>query len=217
MATSSPGGAPVPTLGDAPNVPADLLKLATFLDSRSNIKWVDDGVTPAFMYDGIVVAEKTSGKVWIGQKSGASYNKKYVIYPYYIESHGAASILNNNATVWGWDVPSTSLYVNSSAADFDASNFFIVPITGVWSIKVLDDWTSNSTGYRSLSVSLDGAYYSHYIDSKTAVNGTNTPIVVMVNRRFTAGTVIGAKHQQTSGGTLSLNTWIEATLVSVDY
>jgi len=32
MATNTPPGSPVPTLGDAPNVPADMLKLATYLD-----------------------------------------------------------------------------------------------------------------------------------------------------------------------------------------
>ena len=32
MATNTPTGSPVPTLGDAPNVPADMLRLAVFLD-----------------------------------------------------------------------------------------------------------------------------------------------------------------------------------------
>lgn len=32
MATTTPTGSPVPTLGDAPNVPADMLRLAVFLD-----------------------------------------------------------------------------------------------------------------------------------------------------------------------------------------
>lgn len=35
MATTSPSGTPVPSAGDAPNVPADMLAMATFLDART--------------------------------------------------------------------------------------------------------------------------------------------------------------------------------------
>lgn len=69
MATNTPSGTPVPTMGDSPNVPADFLKLATYLEPITTPRFTDDTTASAGLPGRLIGQGAIIGgvrKVWNG-------------------------------------------------------------------------------------------------------------------------------------------------------
>jgi hypothetical protein len=189
----------------------------TRLDQVMPIIWVADGVTPpdAELYDGIIVGEITSGKVWAAKKNGGgTFDKRYIRYPYSAVFTGVASPASSGAySSAGWP----NLYAtgkNSSAADFNGSSFWVAPIKGLYHIDVHDSWAANAAGQRAMQLLDNGVGMNAETETVfNAIAGTVTALHASVNRVLAAGEIIGHQYLQSSGGALACTTVISVAMI----
>src|SRR6478752_6049738 len=102
---------------------------------------INDGasIPDAQAIDGMIVKEKTSGKVWVLQKNvGGTFDRKYIRYPWSLTGFTSDFASGNGWGSYGFlnyggsSGPGGAGYgpVNSSAADIVGS-VLILPITGI--------------------------------------------------------------------------------------
>jgi hypothetical protein len=126
------------------------------LDKYSDSQMVNDGATPvdSDLYEGCLVAERTSGKLWMAvvnpNPAPPVYVKSWISYPWSI---GATKVepWNNANTEQGFTGIIADGQVNSSAADLVGGKINI-PINGIYAIEY--NLSVPNTGGRSFTSSL---------------------------------------------------------------
>lgn len=108
------------------------------LDLYANSLLVADGVTPPDdqLYDGCLVCERTSGKLWMAVANPAGpplWLKSYISYPWGIGVERVVSPLTVALTDQGFTTVLSDNQVNSSAADLVGGKLKI-PINGIYSV-----------------------------------------------------------------------------------
>lgn len=183
---------------------------------------VNDGVTPPTvdLYDGALVKERTSGIIWEARKNGGgTYDKVYVRYPYFLQV-GKASQAMPDGTVTEVTLDTSTVNPggigkNSSVANINGSNRFVIPVKGIWIIHFHYSWESNATGYRSVHFNFNGTAQFGDLEevSQAANNGTKTKQNLIINRTFAVGDTLSPSGFQNSGGSRTLTAFLQATLV----
>src|ERR1700755_1205891 len=122
--------------------PADIARIN--LNSDNIDKWigailVNDGVTPATaeLFDGAVVKEKSSGKVWVAEKNvGGTFDKKWIRFPYQYRAFTNFSPQPTGATFLSWGAGSYLGGINSADTDrTPGTNFWTCPQAGTYHLR----------------------------------------------------------------------------------
>jgi hypothetical protein len=213
--------------------PQDIAKINSNFDKVEKwgrVIWVNDGVTPPTvdLIDGATVAENTSGKIWVAKKNlGGTFDKKWIRYPYCFQGYTTGfaianggwleyGIQNFGGTTIGAGGPGTGP-VNASAADIVASEF-VVPITGIWSVKGQVKWNPNNNGVRAACFNINHAASAEDVNTAdicnapTGAGGSNS---ISLLEQIPAGTHIAFNLFQNSGGPLVATFVLFATLIQV--
>lgn len=192
------------------------------VDKWGHVIWVNDGVIPATadLIEGAIVAERTSGKVWIAQKNvGGTFDQKFIRYPYmaaFIDTPGIQGLFYQE-----WGFSNYSQGVNSSIAQISAGRF-VCPLGGLWHFSLQMRWNGNGAGDRYMAMSINPGpqpntnidYTSEVVYKPNSFNGIASGQLTYT-RVFSAGTVIVPCHAQSSGGVLSGTHVLTATLLEL--
>lgn len=190
------------------------------IDTNIGAIVVAAGVTPpdSALFDGAIVKEQTTGRVWIADKNvGGTFTKRWVLNPWFFSGRTQNFGVNDTAAYnAGYGVADPNC-VNATYANVVAGEL-VLPFDGIYNIRLSHYWVANAAGFRRLVPKIAGVSDADYYISDTTVNaatlGASTTVVVFLNRFFAAGTTISTFAYQTSGGTLTmLANHIAATLV----
>jgi hypothetical protein len=189
------------------------------LDLYADSLQVADGVTPADsdLYEGCLVAERTSGKLWMAVANPASppqWLKSYISYPWGISVERVVNPFTVGLTDQTFSTILPDNQVNSSAADLVGGKVKI-PINGIYSVH-----------YRLGIPALGGRTLNSYLRVNGAVNygtemieGTSgigtTQCMWSANQYFSSGDLL-TWDANPFGGTLnvSLNVRLFVTMIS---
>jgi len=132
--------------------------------TMSGVLWVADDAVPddTILFDGALVAERNSGKVWRAAKNVSGvFEKKYIKYPWCICA-SASTIQDFPANdiadhFWGFDTVDANLSVNATLSDL-VGTFIKVPIHGLYTGTLIVRWGPNipTNGLRRVAIAYDG-------------------------------------------------------------
>lgn len=183
---------------------------------------INDGATipDAQAIDGMIVKEKTSGKVWVLQKNvGGTFDKKYIVYPYTISAYSTSFGVGHNAWAqYSFTTWSPGVGVNSSAADIPAGKW-VAPVTGTYVGYITAKWAANANFVRGINANINNTTPAEDNDRGDHVQGIAGVAVYTrthIAQKFTAGDTLNANLFQNSGGTLNCDVLVlYLTLVSL--
>lgn len=183
---------------------------------------VNDGVVPAdsALYDGALVAEKTSGKVWMAVKNvGGTFDHQWIKYPYtYCAYITSLPFANGAYTQWGWNTFDAVRSVNASSSQTQAgTNAWVCPVKGVYDVMVHAQFATNGVGSRGVILYINGATdgsSTEMVIPACGIAGFTTNVATSMRRVLAAGDVISAVFYQNSGGVLNIYTNIAAVMIS---
>ena len=153
------------------------------LDKYAGGLLVNDGVTPPDneLYEGCVVQEVTSGKMWMAMKdpNTGAFVKSWLIYPWSIAVNtGGVSIpVAAPGATRGFTTLMTADCINSSAADLNGSGHVKIPIDGIYTLNFVNHHVSDP----------DNAYCTYMV-----INGTATDRHMVIARTTTAATYMAS-------------------------
>lgn len=208
-------------LGTEPRSVTPLNLNADTLDAFMPFILVNDGVVPptASLYDGAMVKEKTSGKVWEARKNGGgTFDVVWTIYPYTIRTFGSGAILATGSSLQNIGVGSFVDGINSSAANIaNVPGQCVAPVAGIYNVQAIANWNSNSTGQRTLTISKNATVV--VAEAEHAVNANGGGIetkmrTMLAGIPLAAGDLMGLWGWQTSGGNLGLFQYMQMTLIT---
>lgn len=187
--------------------------------SYSGVIWVSDGTIPdnSILYDGAIVGETNSGKVWRAEKQAdGSYIRKWIKYPWLITATSSVATFGNDIAdhAWGYTDVDPGHSVNASASDLVATRIQL-PVDGVYAIKSRADWW-NSTGQRSLKLCVNNSFdtVNSEIITESIASWSNVQCNYFTTRRFKAGDQICAGVWQGGPTTaVTLNLRMEVAFV----
>lgn len=183
------------------------------------VRWVADGTIPppAELYEGAVIGEITSGKIWVAKSDGVGgFTRRWLHYPWHYVASTPDGAYGINGTAYNnWGFSAFSRGVNSSAADKAASNFVKLPIKGIYDIHINYRWAQSGTGFRAAYMIKNGsnAELGNTEVIVPAISTAPTNVHVHVNDTFEADDVIGGQVWQNSGGTLNVYASVFITLL----
>ena len=175
-------------------------------DAFSGVIWVQPGITPdnTVLYDGAIVAETTTGKVWRAEKQvDGSFARKWIKYPWLISCVLVTPTTNPNQGEFlqGFSGIDANHCVNSSASDL-VNTRIVVPHDGLYAIRARAGW-SEGGNYRSMRIAIDDV-----IDSLNAesIHGSwpTFPYVqnnLNLTRKLSKGQTVLVAIWQNSGST----------------
>lgn len=193
------------------------------LDSYAGALLVANGVTPdpATLFDGSVVAEATTGIMWMADFSTGSLVKQYLTYPFIasgsaINSSFASGAAYNpvplNATAPNGFTPNTSS-LNWDGDLATTAGRIKVPISAVYLLLgSVYNFPSNQ-GARSIVLSKNGAGFGGAIIDNSMPSG-NTNLQVGTIAKLAAGDLIGLQFWQLSGAASNSHFNLSVTLLS---
>jgi hypothetical protein len=125
----------------------------------SGALWVTPGTIPdqSILYDGLIVAERETGKVWRAQKNAlGNFEQKWIKYPWLISATRSDAVFGNGVAdhEWGFSGVDAAMCINASIADIESTRI-IMPIDAIYTIRCRVGW-SNGGNYRSLKLAIDG-------------------------------------------------------------
>ncbi len=198
------------------------------IDEIAGAFLINDGATipDAQAFDGMIVKEKTSGKVWVLQKNvGGTFDKKYIRYPWSFTGYTTGFNIGNAAwgeygiqNFGGSTIGAGGGPVNSSSADL-VNTELVIPVTGIYSIKGQVKWNPNSTGVRAACFNINHIAAAEDVNTADICNaavpfaGSSNSISLL--EQIPAGTTIGFNLYQNSGGILAATFVIFAVLLEV--
>jgi|SRR6478609_934093 len=199
------------------------------VEKWGRVIWVNDGVIPATadLIEGSIVAEITSGKVWIAKKNvGGTFDRKFIRYPWSM----SAFTTNFPVGTSGWAEYGFQNFgggtfngvgppINSSAADIVGGRV-VLPVKGLYSIRVNVNWAPNNTGIRASALSFNGIPLTgsgppndNTSTYANTVQNSDTRYSIFGNEVYPAGTQFCTAQYQNSGGTINLTIVVFAHLV----
>lgn len=216
---------PTPRLGLA--LDADIDPIEAFrtnwsrVDQAMPIMWVNPGVVPAdaVLYDGAIVGELTTGKVWVAHKNvGGTYDHIWLKYPY---TYCAINVTDPFGTggAYSYRLPltfSAAWSFNAVAGDLGGSGW-VAPVTGIYNITTNLRWANNATGQRGGLYAINSVNQNNETENvvPASAGGIDTTHTIHMNRILTAGDVVATAAFQNSGSTINLYQIFTATLVQV--
>lgn len=186
------------------------------LDTYADSLWVDDGVTPpdSQLYEGCLVAEKTSGKLWMAHKdlSTGNFKKSWLAYPFQVVGnyYGAFDPIGTEK-VFTQDIPAQR--VNSSFATDFSGGKIKVPIDGIYFWW----WVSGPAGtVTPTRISIQGwVNGGASVDSThNGKDGNNTANCYCDTRYFKAGDLLSWATWRSGGSISAVSMVMGLTLIS---
>lgn len=215
MALTKPSGSASP----AEAVDVGVLNTnADLLDKFAPCILVNDGVTPATgdLYDGALVKEKTSGKIWEARKNGGgTFDKVWVRYPWSMISKTNAANVASSTSFADYGTDTWVSGKNSSSSDISVTfNDIKIPLKGIYTLKWRYRFAANATGTRSARLSLNGSTIQDETEVSCPGNANSfTGLEITLHRAFALGDLIHGQYWQNSGGNLSMYTQAETVMV----
>lgn len=153
MATSTATGLPVPTLGDDPNVPRDMLALAVLLDGVTRPRFASTAVRDAaFPVPSPGLMCTIGDSIWFCNSSSA-WVEHPVTVPAYFEATGSTPVITSTAV---WIFLGTPTLGMQSGAGWSMDNFSgninPMPAASMWDIEAKVTWGANASGRRLIAV-----------------------------------------------------------------
>lgn len=219
MATTTPRAALIKPDGPE-DVDVDDLNLnADKTDKFLGCILVNDGVVPGTsdLLDGILVKERTSGKIWEARKNGGgTFDPVWVRYPYLYRAFTNFTAVASSTTLGDFGANTYINGKNSSAAEKNGANFWVCPIRGIYDIRVRARWAANATGQRAIVQKLNGVITSNESEFVVSAQGGGffTSADTFDRRVLAVGDVIGSQTWQNSGA--PLGTWIQYDIEMID-
>jgi hypothetical protein len=185
--------------------------------------WVADGVTPEnnLLFEGALVAEVSSGKVWRAARNQSGvYEKKWIKYPWNIVARATTPQAFGSGQQdgqWGYDFVEDKFCVNAGLSDIVGTRIKL-PIAGIYQGVLTCRWeytNNNNNGMRRICICYDGATdinNTEIIQYPSSFGGAATTTARFI-RKFDAGENICASIWQTSGVALMMTNVIQVQLV----
>lgn len=192
--------------------------------SYTGVIWVTPGTVPDsdILFNGAIVAERETGKVWQAQKNNNGiFEKKWIKYPWcYVGNTLNYPMPNSNFVELGryGVVNFDALSSINSVSDAPGSDI-TVPITGLYSGVYAARFESAgnlNAGHRQVSLLINGAIEANNYQTFKVPNpnwGWITDHYVPFNRKFEAGTSVILSVRQNSGVTLNVSASFSIALV----
>jgi hypothetical protein len=189
---------------------------------------VSPGTMPdeSILFDGALVAERTTGIIWRAQRNAAGvFEKRYVKYPWSISLAQGSLAFNNvsagNWVPWGYQVYEGGS-INSASSDL-VNNRLVIPITGIYVGRDKISWqgTPTSTHYGHTLWKNDalgtGPLYNDWYESTwpPSVDSGDLSSTIPINEKFYKGDTICAGLWQSSGGNVTNSHRIQLALLRV--
>lgn len=135
------------------------------IDKAVGAAVVAAGIVPPTteMYDGKIIKEKITDRVWIAEKqTNGSYLKRWITWPYLYTGYSASQFCPYGVYFTAGfltTATSTRYALNSSASD-NVGSYWVCPLKGVWNINIHVYWVAGSqgageTGFRYSSISIN--------------------------------------------------------------
>jgi hypothetical protein len=127
----------------------------------SGVIWVQPGTIPdtSILYDGALVAESLSGKVWRAEKQlDGNYAQKWIKYPWLLSAKRTGATFADGIAdhEWGLDNVDAAQCVNANINDIVDTRINI-PLDGIYAIKMRIGW-SNGTLLRSMKLVINSVF-----------------------------------------------------------
>lgn len=206
---------------DADTDPIEAMRTQfTRIDQAMPVMWVNDGVVPsdAVLYDGAVVGELTSGKMWVAHKNiGGTFDHNFIRYPYNGNFTTLAGAIPSTTVFasWGWNAFSALGSKGASLSDINGSSFWVCPQKGIWHFRSWNQWDANTTGNRGSVMRVNGVNdINNTWINVNACTLFQTNVVWSKSIVLNTGDIVGQQVYQNSGGNLNVYVALEATMVT---
>ena len=128
-------------------------------ESLAGATWVTPGTIPdeSILYDGMIVAENGTGKVWraIKNESG-SFSQFFIKYPWaYYGEVPTFQAVHNAWTYWG-TAPVDARCFNAGAADLDFQSGVIIPLKAIYEFNCHMRLGTEVDNYGAISHRING-------------------------------------------------------------
>lgn len=171
---------------------------------------VNPGVVPddSVLYDGCIVAERTTGIVWRAQRNvTGAFEKKYIRYPWSVSIAQGINNCPNQAAVWKpWGYDTYESGWNSSAADL-VNYRVVIPFTGFYVGRDMVTWKSTPSAHYAHTLWRNdnngtAPTYNDWYESTWpyAADGGDLVTVVSINEKLYKGDTILAGIWQDAAG-----------------
>lgn len=162
------------------NTPLDVLRLnanSDIVDNAIGATHVNAGQTPAAaeLYDGKIVREKSTSKVWVAEKqTNGTYLKRWINYPWNcrltrLSSQGNA--VGNQV----WTTVHCATFLDNNAVNATEADSFVspgkikVPISGLYSVDFGMIWdgepAATNVNERMIALGIDGTENHSYLEA----------------------------------------------------
>lgn len=148
----------------------------------SGVQWVPPDTIPSndSLYDGAMIAEIGTGKVWRAQANAAgTFDRHWVKYPWQIAAITSKNFSHSGVIdgLWGFDAVDPNQCVNSGQADIVATRV-VAPVGGLYVGTAIMRWENGPVdGLRSYRFAINDSadtYNTESIYYPTAFNGLTT-------------------------------------------
>lgn len=186
------------------------------LDKYADSLLVDDGVTPpdSDLYEGCLVAEKTSGKLWMAMKDPATGNfaKSWISYPFNTVGYYSGPF-DPISTQKVFSSDQVAQRVNSTfAADYSGGKIK-VPINGIYYWWVVSGVAGTVSPARiSVQGWINGSFQVDF--THNGQNGNNTEYTFSDTRFFNAGDLLSFGFWKSGGSVSAATMYMGLTLIS---
>jgi hypothetical protein len=189
-------------------------------NTMSGAIWVTPGTIPEddLLYDGAMIAENGTGKVWRAQKNSSGvYQKHWIKYPWMLQADinytcPSGTTLNENG--WGHFEPIRSINSDSSAL---VGGRVVVPVSGLYQICNIIRWSALGGAAGAMIVHTVGINATQDVINTEIVHAPlsdNTCVTVnQMNRYLQAGDSIVTYLWQNTGATANYTSIIRVILV----
>lgn len=209
------------------NTPLDVEELnanSDKLDLAARVLTVNPDYIPpsAELWDGRVVREKGTGKVWVAEKqTNGSFLRRWLQYPWQIRVQRPQdlAIPNDDWKEWGWTDIVTGHSINLLSDSLTGSTPK-VPITGWYMITMEAHWPGGTSGVRGIRPLFNHASSTFTTDAEALtapVSGKGVVTRSVFQAKIGAGSLLSAEYYQNSGATVNIvNSSVIITLIYPD-
>lgn len=190
------------------------------IDRVAGCLLVANGYTPpnTDLFDGCIVREKTSGKVWMAQKNvTGGFDQLWLSYPWFAVANFNVPTVPSDLTPRriGLASISASESWNAPASTLVGTGNLQIPVKGLYQVTVHCNWGNNGTGNRYIRP-LDSDNFADDLLSvsiMTAVVGNSTIQTITTSKILQAGQLLSIAMWQTSGVNLAPSGKIKYMLI----
>jgi hypothetical protein len=170
----------------------------------AGVTWVTPGTVPdeTILYDGMLVAEDGTGKVWRAvRNTSGGFSRLFIKFPWVYVGSTTFTAPHASSSFWG-TVPIDSRCCNAGSGDLNAQAGLIIPLKGIYEIITYFFCTAPPTTFINTTHVINGNRddQSHIVHSEN-VPVTGTAYVMSKGQRLLEkGDVIFPGYWQYSDG-----------------